>query len=73
MRENRKQGEGMKITIDAEPKEVANLLLAIEERPVEKTFSVLLEGNNIIKSQEDIHNYIQRFGQKIHSASPDLF
>lgn len=60
----------MKITIDAEPKEIADLLLAIEDRPTEKTFSVLLD-NNIIKSQEDIHNYIQQFGQKIHSASPD--
>lgn len=61
----------MKIVIEAEPKEIADLLLALEDRPVEKTFSVLLEKNNIIKSQEDIHNYIQRFCQKIHSASPD--
>ncbi len=61
----------MKIVIEAEAKEMAELLLAIEERPMEKTISIPVDDNGNFNSPEDIRKYIRRFGQKTHSVLPD--
>lgn len=54
----------MKIVIESEPKETAELLQSIEARPEEKKFSVLIDARCTTDLQKEIRKYSQEFGQK---------